>query len=75
MAFVILQNCDLLTQLVTLVPPGQCAAKQPLTKSHHISVTLCETALSLVVNQGDYVNYLTFYQMHPTYLVPKATTG
>ena len=61
--------------LVTLVPPGQCAAKQPLTKSHHISVTLCETALSLVVNQGDYVNNLTFYQMHPTYLVPKATTG
>ena len=27
-AFVILQNCD----LVTSVPPGQCAAKQPLTK-------------------------------------------
>ena len=119
-----------LTQSATLVPPGQCAAKQPLTKStglyrslslnwtsttgvetnsqigllrpcgvvvtvrkwnwngrltgsrgfcnlycHHISVTLCETALSLVVNQGDYVNNLTFYQMHPTYLVPKATTG
>ena len=34
MAFVILENCDLLTQLVTLVPPGQCAAKQPLTKTH-----------------------------------------
>ena len=33
MAFVILQNCDSLTQLVTLVPPGQCAAKQPLTKT------------------------------------------
>ena len=34
MAFVILQNCDfyLLTQSATLVPLGQCAAKQPLTK-------------------------------------------
>ena len=32
-AFVILQNFDLLSHLVTLVPPGQCAAKQPLTKT------------------------------------------
>ena len=30
-AFVTLENCDLIS-LLTLVPPGQCAVKQPLTK-------------------------------------------
>ena len=47
-AFVILQNCD----SMTLVPQGQCAAKQPLTKIQFASILNCRQLLALLVREG-----------------------